>query len=39
MRERLVKISEEISAIKTDTAPQKAEIAGDSIDDFLQSIE
>ena len=39
MRERLVKISEEMSAIKTDEAPQKTEIVGDSIDDFLQSIE
>ncbi len=39
MRERLIKISKEISAIKTDAAPKNMEITGDSIDDFLQSIE
>jgi len=38
MKERLIKISEEISAVKTDATVQKTKIVDNSIDNFLQSI-
>jgi superfamily I DNA/RNA helicase len=39
MKERLVKISKEISAAKREKTPKEEKIEGDSITDFLESIE